>query len=211
MKIKLSFILIIQIFIVNAQISNKLKKNVQNIDEKYFTVILKKEYDAKTYDELNKIYSEISKTATNDELFFLALNGNTFIRHNAASSLVYKKDKRIIDLYRYYSEFPMMYKIKMSHVIQIQDMALSIRAKILIELENYENYKLLKEKQTNHHSMTDFYSREEIDYYENLNSKMLRNFIDEFEKIDKIFIPARLEVYKEIKDNWKDDKIQKTN
>ncbi|MCX8523628.1 hypothetical protein OF897_06800 [Chryseobacterium formosus] len=210
MKIKLTLLLLIQTFLLNAQISNKIKKMVEKIDGKYFTVIQKKDYDSIIYGELNTLFSEISKTATNDELFFLALNGNTFIRHNAATSLVYKKDKRIIDLYRYYSELPMMYKIKMSHVIQIQDMALNIRGNILTELKNYENYNFLKSKQMNH-SITDFYSKEDISYYENLDSEVLKNFINEFEKIDKIFIPERLEVYKEIKDNWIDDKLQKPN
>jgi hypothetical protein len=131
MKLKLVFILLIQTCIFNAQISNKLKKKVELIDKKYFVIILKDSYDTKAYEELSNKYSEILKIATDDELFYLALNGNTFIRHKAVSSLVYKNDKRIIDLYKYYSEFPFEYEIKLSSVISKQDMALSnIRASV---------------------------------------------------------------------------------
>ena len=209
MKTKFAFLLLIHAFLFNAQISNKLKKKVELIDKKYFAFILQESCDSKAYDELNKLYSEISKTATNDELFFLALNGNTFIRYNAASNLASKKDLRTIHLYKYYSKFPMEYNERMGHVWSTQDMAFSIRSLIILDLESYQLYKLFKDKSAN--EVSNFYSKEDINYYENLDPQILRNFITEFEKIDKIFIPARLEVYKEIKDNWKEDKIQKTN
>ncbi|HEX7869206.1 MAG TPA: hypothetical protein VF455_03750 [Chryseobacterium sp.] len=209
MKNKFAFLLLFHAFLFNAQISNKLKKKIELIDEKYFALILQESYDSKAYDELNKLYSEISKTATNDELFFLALNGNTFIRYNAASNLASKKDSRTIHLYKYYSKFPMEYNKKMGHVWSIQDMAFSIRSLIILDLESYQQYKILKDE--SFIKVSNFYSKEDINYYENLDPQILRNFITEFEKIDKIFIPERLEVYKEIKDNWIDDKLQKPN
>jgi len=209
MKLKLIIILLIQTCILNAQISNKLKKKVESIDKKYFTVILQN-YDTKVYEELYTMYSGIAKTATNNELFYLALNGNTFIRHNAVSNLVYRNDKRIIDLYRYYSEFPFEYEIKLSGVVSKQDMALSnIRGSIFSRLKNYEDYKYLAREHKN--ELDNFYTKEEIDYYEKLNIQFLKNCITEFEKIDKIFIPSRLDTYKEINENWKDGKIQNFN
>ncbi|MDQ0593109.1 hypothetical protein QFZ37_001478 [Chryseobacterium ginsenosidimutans] len=205
MKLKLVLILLIQACIFNAQISNKLKEKVENIDKKFFTIILQ-QYDTEAYAELYNLYSEISKVATNDELFYLALNGNTFIRHNAASSLVYRKDKRIVDLYKYYSKFPMEYEVKMSCIIAKQDMAFSIRGHILADLRGYEDYKLASERLNQ--PITDFYSKEEIDYYEKLDTNFLNDCIDEFENIDVIFIPDRLDIYKEINEHWKDGKLQ---
>jgi hypothetical protein len=206
MKIRFIVILLIQTYILNAQISNTLKKKVESIDKKYFTVILKS-YDTKVYEELYTIYSDIAKTATNNELFYLALNGNTFIRHNAVSSLVYRNDKRIIELYKYYSEFPLEYEIKLSCVISKQDMALSnIRGSIFSRLKNYEDYKYLAKEHKN--ELVNFYTKEQINDYEKLDIQFLKNCITEFEKIDTIFIPSRLDTYKEINENWKDGKIQ---
>jgi hypothetical protein len=74
----------------------------------------------------------------------------------------------------------------------------------------YENYKYISEKLKNQ-PITDFYSKEEINYYEKLNTKFLKDCIIEFEKIDKIFIPKRLDIYKEINENWKDNKLQIPN
>ncbi|SIT23980.1 hypothetical protein [Chryseobacterium gambrini] len=207
MKLRLICIFLTISFISNAQISRKLKDKVEIIDKKFFDIILQT-YDNKSYEELYTLYSEISKTATNDELFYLALNGNTFIRHNAAFSLLYKKDKRIIDLYKYYSKFPMQYEIKMSCIIAQQDMALSIRGYILAELRNHEEYKIISKKSN---QSKDFYTTEEINYYEKLDINFFKDCIDEFEIIDETYIPERLEIYKIINENWKDGKLQFPN
>lgn len=207
MKIKFTFLLLIQVFLFNAQISNRLKKKVDAIDKKYFAFILQDSHDSKSYDELNKMYSEVSKTATNDELFFLALNGNTFIRYNSVSILVYKKDLRIIRLYKYYSQFPMEYSQKMGHIWSQKDMAFSIRSLIMLDLQSYNIYKLCKDKFFN--DLGNFYSKEDITYYENLDIPLLKNIITEFEKIDKTYIPERLQFYEEIKNNWINGKLQK--
>ncbi len=207
MKLRLICIFLTISFITNAQISKKLKDRVEIIDKKFFDIILQT-YDNKSYEELYTLYSEVSKTATNDELFYLALNGSTFIRYNAAFSLLYKKDKRIIDLYKYYSKFPMQYEIKMSCIIAQQDMALSIRGNILAELRNYEEYKIISEKSN---QSKDFYTKEEINYYEKLDINFFKDCLDEFKIIDETYIPERLEIYKIINENWKDGKLQSPN
>jgi hypothetical protein len=206
MKLKFIAILLIQALILNAQISNKLKKKVESIDKKYFTIILQS-HDTKAYEELYSIYSDIAKTATNDELFYLALNGNTFIRPNAVLDLVYRNDKRIIELYRYYSKFPFEYERKLSCVVSKQDMALSnIRATVFSQLKNYEEYKYVSEERKD--LLTNFYSKEEINYYQKLDIQFFKNCITEFEKIDEIFIPDRLDTYKIINEYWKEGKLQ---
>ncbi|WP_336734931.1 hypothetical protein, partial [Chryseobacterium sp. VD8] len=57
----------------------------------------------------------------------------------------------------------------------------------------------------------DFYTTEEINYYEKLDINFFKDCIDEFEIIDETYIPERLEIYKIINENWKDGKLQFPN
>ncbi|MCY0970007.1 hypothetical protein [Chryseobacterium wangxinyae] len=207
-KFKIILILLLQTLFYSAQISNKIKKVVEPIDYQYFKIILTENYDEEGYSNLYKMFSKVSDIATNDELFYLALNGSTFIRINSVSVLVARKDHRIIKLYRYYSEFPLEYETKIGHVISKQDMALSnIRAQIFSQIINYNNYQNTK-KLIKNQSLSDFYSKDEMVYYENLDITPFENLIVEFDKIDKLFIPQRIESYEEIQKNWIDEKLQ---
>jgi len=207
-KFKFILILLLQTLFYSAQISNKVKKVVEPIDHQYFKIILTENYDEKGYFNLHKMFSKVSAIATNDELFYLALNGSTFVRINSVSVLVARKDYRIIKLYRYYSEFPLEYEIKIGHVISKQDMALSnIRTQIFSQLISYNDYQNTK-KLIKNQPLLDFYSKDEMAYYENLDITPFENLIVEFDKIDKLFIPQRIKFYEEIKNNWIDKKLQ---
>jgi hypothetical protein len=189
-----------------SQISDKIRIKVDIINEKYFNIMLKDNYPTNEYNELSKLYGDLSATATNDELFYLSLMGNTFIRRSAVLDLLFKKDSRIIILYKYYSQFPLMYEEKIGHVVTDQDIALSnIRGYVVLKITQYQEFNFLKEKFTN--DLSNHYSEDDINYYNNLDINYYQKLISEFDKIDKLFIPNRLELCKEIGEFWKDGKL----
>ncbi len=95
MKLRLICIFLTISFISNAQISRKLKDKVEIIDKKFFDIILQT-YDNKGYEELYTLYSEISKTATNDELFYLSKNGSNSLKLYSGKELFKRNDKRFL-------------------------------------------------------------------------------------------------------------------
>ncbi|MCD0454637.1 hypothetical protein LPB85_04155 [Chryseobacterium sp. LC2016-27] len=190
-----------------SQISDKIRDKVEIIDEKYFKIILSDSYPINEYAELSKLYGELSKNVTSDELYYLSLMGNDFIKRNAVFDLLLKKDSRIVKLYKHYSQFPVKYRDKIGHVVTDQDMALSnIRGYIVSRITQYQNFIFFKGKLKN--ELSDHYSEEEINYYNNLDIKHYQNLISEFDKIDKLFIPDRLEICNEIGKFWKDEKLK---
>ncbi|KQS91865.1 hypothetical protein [Chryseobacterium sp. Leaf394] len=208
MEIRFTILFIFQILFFSAQLRNELKDIIEPIDHQYFKIILLENYDREGYSKLYDMFNEVSEKATNDELFYLALNGNTFVRVNSILELISRNDSRIIQLYRYYSKFPLEYKIMIGHVVSKQDMALSnIRGLFISQLKNYKWYLEMKNNIKNQ-KLTDFYSEDQIKYYENFDSKPIEDLISEFDKIDKQFIPQKLNYLEEIKNHWKDDKLQ---
>ncbi|MCU7618625.1 hypothetical protein NZ698_15630 [Chryseobacterium sp. PBS4-4] len=180
---------------------------IEPLDQQYFKIMLAENYNEEEYSDLDKMFTKASKIATNDELFYLALNGNTFVRVHSISPLIERNDKRIIYLYRYYSEFPLSYKQKMGCVISDQDMALSnIRSKIIYSIKNFEDYQYIKEKDEKELRL--FFSEDEIRTFEDFKLDDFKNYLNEFNKIDKKFIPNRIETLEMIKQAWKDEKIQ---
>lgn len=208
MKIRFTILFIFQILFFSAQLRNELKDIIEPIDYQYFKIILLENYDREGYSKLYDMFNEVSEKATNDELFYLALNGNTFVRVNSILELISRNDSRIIQLYRYYSKFPLEYEIMIGHVVSKQDMALNnIRGLFISQLKNYKWYLEMKNNIKNQ-KLTDFYSEDQIKYYENFDSKPIEDLISEFDKIDKQFIPQKLNYLEEIKNHWKDDKLQ---
>ncbi|RKE82795.1 hypothetical protein [Chryseobacterium sp. AG363] len=204
MKIKFSLFFLFSLYLFNAQISDQLKQLIDPIDKEYFDLTIKEDYDTDKYSKLSEMYNEIDKTATNDELFYLAVNGSTFIRINAISSLIDRNDKRIVDLYRYYSKFTLIYYQKMGCVVTAQDMALSsIRGKIMNKIKFYELYKHMKTQK----NWELLFSNEDIEYYEKFNVGDFKLYVKAFDEIDKKFIPERIETNDSIKEIWKDNKL----
>ncbi|MGE8512486.1 MAG: hypothetical protein ACN6N7_07285 [Chryseobacterium culicis] len=208
MKIRFSLFLLLQIYLLNAQISDQLKQLIDPIDKGYFDLTLKEDYNTEEYSKLSEIYNEIDKTATNDELFYLAFNGSTFIRINAISSLIDRNDKRIVDLYRYYSKFTLIYYQKMGCIIMPQDMALSnIRGNVMSKIKYYEDYEYMKEQK----DLELFFSNKDIEYYKKFKVNDFKSYLKIFDEIDKKFIPLRIENNDSIKEIWKDNKLQMTS
>ncbi len=205
MKIKFSLFFLFSIYLLNAQISGPLKQLIDPIDKEYFDLTIKEDYNTDKYSKLSEMYNEIDKTATNDELFYLAVTGSTFIRINAILSLIDRNDKRIVDLYRYYSKFTLIYYHKMGCLATAQDMALSnIRGNIMNKIKYYELYKHMKTQKNGEL----LFSNEEIEYYEKFNVSDFKSYVKAFDEIDKKFIPERIETNDSIKEIWKDNKLQ---
>ncbi|MEJ5050063.1 hypothetical protein WH221_09485 [Chryseobacterium culicis] len=96
----------------NAQVSDAVKKLAQPLD----TISYAESSHIGYGGEESKIYNQfkkVAKVASNDELYYFAMNGSNALKLYSGKELFKRKDKRFFDVYAFYSKNP----LKMEHVL----------------------------------------------------------------------------------------------
>lgn len=93
----------------NAQVSDTVKKLAQPLN----TISYAESSHIGYGGEESKIYNQfkkIAKIASNDELYYYAMNGSNALRVYAGQELFKRNDKRFIEVYSFYSDNPLIMK-----------------------------------------------------------------------------------------------------
>ncbi|MGG1921395.1 hypothetical protein AB1278_06275 [Chryseobacterium sp. NRRL B-14798] len=93
----------------NAQVSDTVKKLAQPLSTLSYAESSHIGYGG----EESKIYNQfkkIAKTASNDELYYYAMNGSNALRVYSAKELFKRNDKRFLVIYTFYYNNPLMMK-----------------------------------------------------------------------------------------------------
>lgn len=180
MKLRLICIFLTISFISNAQISRKLKDKVEIIDKKFFDIILQT-YDNKSYEELYTLYSEISKTATNDELFYLAKNGSNSLKLYSGKELFKRNDKRFLEIYQYYNDHPVLMKYVNGCVGKKDNIATHLMDEIYAAKEIISIRDSISKEKTDNFTKAQLKSIED-EGYKKLKQKEIQFFLDHLVK-----------------------------
>ncbi|MDR3026389.1 hypothetical protein [Chryseobacterium sp.] len=93
----------------NAQVSDavkKLAKPLNHISHAESPHIGIGGEESKIYNQFKKV----AKIATNDELYYFAMNGSNALKVYSGKELFKRKDKRFLDIYTFYSRNPLKMK-----------------------------------------------------------------------------------------------------
>ncbi|CAD0220810.1 hypothetical protein [Chryseobacterium sp. JV274] len=96
----------------NAQVSDAVKKLAQPLD----TISYAESSHIGVGGEESKIYNQfkkVAKIASNDELYYFAMNGSNALKLYSGKELFKRKDKRFLDIYTLYSRNP----LKMEYIL----------------------------------------------------------------------------------------------
>lgn len=106
------FLFTFSMFKFNAQVSDAVKKTakpLENISYAESSHIGAGGEQSKIYNQFKKV----SKIATNDELYYFAMNGSNALKLYSGKELFKRNDKRFLDVYTLYSKKP----LKMEYVL----------------------------------------------------------------------------------------------
>lgn len=109
MKLNSTIFLLLTTFFCEAQISKKVKMLASPLD----TIQYAESSHIGIGGERSKLYDDfrkLAKTATNDELFYLAKNGSNSLKLYSGKELFKRNDKRFLEIYQYYNDHPVMMK-----------------------------------------------------------------------------------------------------
>lgn len=182
MKLKISLFFLFVTGFSNAQISEKAK-------------ILAKPLEAFSYAEsrytgiggdkstLYDHFRKLSKVASTDDLYYLAKNGSNALRLYSSQELMKRNDKRFLEIYEYYLNYPSIIKYKDGCVGREENISDHLKrelysAKDIIQLRD----SLLKEK-TDHSTKAQLESINERGY-RYLSQENLDFYIEAIKKTD---------------------------
>ena len=182
MKLKISLFFLFVTGFSNAQISEKAK-------------VLAKPLEAFSYAESRYIgiggdkstlydhFRKLSKVASTDDLYYLAKNGSNALRLYSSQELMKRNDKRFLEIYEYYLNYPSIIKYKDGCVGREENISDHLKrelysAKDIIQLRD----SLLKEK-TDHSTKAQLESINESGY-RSLSQENLDFYIEAIKKTD---------------------------
>lgn len=182
MKLKISLFFLFVTGFSNAQISEKAK-------------VLAKPLEAFSYAESRYIgiggdkstlydhFRKLSKVASTDDLYYLAKNGSNALRLYSSQELMKRNDKRFLEIYEYYLNYPSIIKYKDGCVGREENISDHLKrelysAKDIIQLRD----SLLKEK-TDHFTKAQLESINE-NGYRYLSQENLDFYIEAIKKTD---------------------------
>ncbi|MFS4431794.1 hypothetical protein [Chryseobacterium sp. S90] len=93
----------------NAQVSDAVKKLAKPLDH----ISYAESSHIGAGGEESKIYNQfkkVAKIATNDELFYFAMNGSNALKVYSGKELFKRNDKRFLEIYTFYSSNPLIMK-----------------------------------------------------------------------------------------------------
>lgn len=103
------FLLTFCLIMYNAQVSDavkKLAKPLENISYAESSHIGAGGEESKIYNQFKKV----AQSATNDELYYFAMNGSNALKVYSGKELFKRNDKRFLEIYSFYSSNPLMMK-----------------------------------------------------------------------------------------------------
>ncbi|RXM39737.1 hypothetical protein BOQ62_09945 [Chryseobacterium sp. CH21] len=103
------FLLVFSFTGYNAQISDAVKKlsqPLENISYAESSHIGFGGEESKIYNQFRKV----AQRATNDELYYFAMNGSNALKVYSGKELFKRNDKRFLEIYTFYSSNPLMMK-----------------------------------------------------------------------------------------------------
>jgi len=182
MKLKISLFFLFVTGFSNAQISEKAK-------------VLAKPLEAFSYAESRYIgiggdkstlydhFRKLSKVASTDDLYYLAKNGSNALRLYSSQELMKRNDKRFLEIYEYYLNYPSIIKYKDGCVGREENISDHLKRELysvkdLIQLRD----SLLKEK-TDHFTKAQLESINE-NGYRHLSQENLDFYIAAIKKTD---------------------------
>ncbi|WP_415328551.1 hypothetical protein [Chryseobacterium sp. MMS23-Vi53] len=181
MKLKFVFILLSQTCILNAQLSNKVRTLAKPLD----TISFAESSHIGIDGEESKIYNsfkKLSKTATNNELYYFAKNGSNALKLYSSKELLKRNDKRFIEIYKYYSDNLLQMKYREGCVGKREDIAYYLKSELYSakEIISIRDSLLLK-KNRSQSSNAQLKSIKE-EGYSKIRQKDLEYFLKEIEK-----------------------------
>ena len=117
-----SFLLIFGFIGYNAQVSDAVKKLAQPLDH----ISYAESSHIGVGGEESKIYNQfkkVAKIATNDELYYFAMNGSNALKVYSGKELFKRKDKRFLDIYTFYSRNPLKMEYALGCTIDSKNIA----------------------------------------------------------------------------------------
>ena len=147
MKIKFTFLFLLQAYIFSAQISQEIRKLAKPLDSISYAESSHIGYGG----EESKIYNyfkNLSKVASNDDLYYFAKNGSNSLRLYSSKELLKRNDRRFLEIYKFYSENPLIMRYQSGCVSSTENIIKLLNneifsAKEIISLRD----SILKEKQ----------------------------------------------------------------
>jgi len=183
MKIKIAFLLVFQLYFINAQISQKVKALAKPLD----TIDYAESSHVGIDGESSIIYGyfkEISKTAKNDELYFFAKNGSNSLRLYSSQELLKRNDKRFLEIYKFYFDNPLIMKYKMGCVGNKENISTYLKNDIYMATDIVSMRDTLLRTEKDKFIQAQLESIKE-EGYGKLTQKNLEFYLKETDKIDK--------------------------
>ncbi|MBK1897636.1 hypothetical protein [Chryseobacterium paridis] len=184
MRLKIVFILLFPL--CNAQISDNVRELSKSLDTISYAESPHIDIDGRE-SKIYNYFKKLSKVANNDELYFFAKHGSNSLKIYSSQELFKRNDKRFLELYRFYSENPMLINYQAGctkskkHITQFlndevygTDEILTMRDELTKQNKNRKLENLMKETLL-----------ELEENYRNLTRKDLKFYQREMEKIDR--------------------------
>lgn len=183
-SITIIYFLLLQASFINAQISQKVKVLAKPLD----TIDYAESSHVGAGGEPSIIYGyfkKLSKLAKNDEIYFFTKNGSNSLKLYSSLELFKRNDKRFLEIYKFYSDNPLIMKYQMGCVGKRENIISYLKgeiysAKEIISLRD----SILIEKQQDAGTKAQLKSIKE-EGYNKLTQKDLEFYLKETDKIDK--------------------------
>ncbi|MGX5683886.1 hypothetical protein ACWKWW_04935 [Chryseobacterium cucumeris] len=178
------FLFTFSLTISNAQVSEAVKKLTQPLDN----VSYAESPNIGVGGEKSKIYNQfkkVAKIASNDELYYFAMNGSNALRVYSAKELFKRNDKRFLDIYTFYYNNPLMMKYTLGCVGENKNISEFLKD----EVYSTQYYISLRDQLLKNKDKQDEISKLQLDQikelgYEKLTEENINAVKKQLEKID---------------------------
>jgi len=180
MKLRILPLLLLTITFCEAQISEKVKMLVKSLD----TIQYAESSHIGIGGERSKLYDDfrkLAKTATNDELFYLAKNGSNSLKLYSGKELFKRNDKRFLEIYQYYNDHPVMMKYVNGCVGKKDNIATHLMDEIYAAKEIISIRDSISKEKTDNFTKAQLKSIED-EGYKKLKQKEIQFFLDHLVK-----------------------------
>lgn len=179
-----SLLLVVNIVFYHAQVSDAVKKMAQPLNTLSYADSSHIGYGG----EESKIYNQfkkIAKIASNDELYFYAMNGSNALRVYSGQELFKRNDKRFLGVYTFYSSNPLIMQYTLGCVTQNKNISEFLKDEVY-SAQDYISLRdqLLKSKDK-HDEISKIQLRQITDQgYGKLTEENVKSVKKQLEKID---------------------------
>lgn len=182
MKLRMLPLLLFTITFCEAQISKKVKMLASPLD----TIQYAESSHIGIGGERSKLYDDfrkLAKTATNNELFYLAKNGSNSLKLYSGKELFKRNDKRFLEIYQYYNDHPVMMKYVNGCVGKKDNIATHLMDEMYAAKEIISIRDSISKEKTDNFTKAQLKSIED-EGYKKLKIENVKYFLKEIKKID---------------------------